>query len=146
MAQASVADLDTKRDENKQHIISGYCSDNTPFISRIDRFGTSFRPEGVLLICHNYDSPGKIGVVGSILGKEDVNINYMSVAPANYKNTEIHVPKIQKPSLLSPSDPGTPRESTEALMILGVDREVDDNLVKALVEGGGVLSCSSVVL
>lgn len=52
----------------QQHIISGYCSAETPIILRLDRFSTSFVPEGTLLICHNYDSPGKIGVVGSILG------------------------------------------------------------------------------
>ena len=134
---------------HKQHIISGYCSDNMPYISRVDRFATSFKPEGVLLICHNYDSPGKIGVVGSILGREDVNINYMSVAPATYSaNAGPHVPRvlnIHSPPAL-PSDPGTPREAKEALMILGVDREVSEGLIHELVTGGGVLSVSTVVL
>lgn len=139
-------DLNSRRGEDKQHIISGYCSDKSPFISRIDRFSTSFKAEGVLLICHNYDSPGKIGVVGDMLGKENVNINYMSVAPASYKNHEAHVPKIVQQRLRTPSDAGTPKESTEALMILGVDREVDGQVLKGLVDGGGVLSVSSVVL
>ena len=141
-------DLNPRRGEDKQHIISGYCSDKSPFISRIDRFSTSFKAEGVLLICHNYDSPGKIGVVGDLLGKENVNINYMSVAPASYKNHEAHVPKIaqQQQRLRTPSDAGTPQESTEALMILGVDREVDGHVLKGLKDCGGVLSVSSVVL
>ena len=141
-------DLNPRRGEDKQHIISGYCSDKSPFISRIDRFSTSFKAEGVLLICHNYDSPGKIGVVGDFLGKENVNINYMSVAPASYKNHEAHVPKIaqQQQRLRTPSDAGTPQESTEALMILGVDREVDGHVLKGLKDCGGVLSVSSVVL
>ena len=136
----------------RQHVISGYCSDNSPFISRLDRFSTSFAPEGTLLICHNYDSPGKIGVVGSILGKEGVNINFMSVAPSSYT-------AIKEKSLLdlgrlglsnSPSQSGTgtplPKEPTEALMILGVDREVDDRVVKQLQGDGGVLSVTSVTL
>ena len=140
-------DLNPRRGEDKQHIISGYCSDKSPFISRIDRFSTSFKAEGVLLICHNYDSPGKIGVVGDLLGKENVNINYMSVAPASYKNHEAHVPKIAlQQRLRTPSDAGTPQESTEALMILGVDREVDAHVLKGLMDCGGVLSVSSVVL
>lgn len=80
------AESNQRRGDTKQHIISGYCSEQVPFISRIDRFSTSFKAKGTLLICHNYDSPGKIGVVGELLGKADVNINYMSVAPANYKN------------------------------------------------------------
>lgn len=136
----------------KQHIISGYCSDNSPLISRLDRFSTSFVPEGTLLICHNYDSPGKIGVVGSILGREGVNINFMSVAPSSYTT-------IKDKSLLdlgrlglsnSPGQSGTgtplPKEPTEALMILGVDREVDERVVKQLQGDGGVLSVSNVTL
>ncbi|EFQ96880.1 D-3-phosphoglycerate dehydrogenase [Nannizzia gypsea CBS 118893] len=111
------------------YIISGTCSGTQPLISRIDRFATSFVPEGNLLICHNFDSPGKIGVVGSIVGRNGVNINFMSVAP------------ISK---------GKPQKETnsvdEALMILGVDRAVDECVVKDLVKEGGVLSASVVSL
>ncbi|KAI4186860.1 MAG: hypothetical protein L6R41_003186 [Letrouitia leprolyta] len=137
---------ESKRGETKQHIISGYCSEQAPFISRIDRFSTSFKAKGTLLICHNYDSPGKIGVVGELLGKADVNINYMSVAPANYKNHEANVPALGEQGLLSPSNAQTPKGSTEALMILGIDREVDQHVLNGLVESGGVLSISNIVL
>ncbi|KIV83437.1 phosphoglycerate dehydrogenase [Exophiala sideris] len=116
-----------------QHVISGYCSDTSPFISRVDRFATSFAPEGTLLICQNYDSPGKIGVVGSILGREGVNINFMSVAPATFAASDTN-------------GVATPKESTEALMILGVDKEVGDNIKKELVVAEGFLSVSSVTL
>jgi D-3-phosphoglycerate dehydrogenase len=119
----------------KQHIISGYCSDNSPFISRVDRFATSFVPDGTLLICHNYDSPGKIGLVGSILGREGVNINFMSVAPATYSAA----------STLGLAD-AQAKETTEALMILGVDKEVGEAVKKELVNAKGVLSVSSVTL
>ncbi|KAL8940827.1 MAG: hypothetical protein Q9216_002616 [Gyalolechia sp. 2 TL-2023] len=139
-AAASIADPKTRRPEEKQHIISGYCSDKVPFISRIDRFSTSFKAEGTLLICHNYDSPGKIGVVGDLLGKANVNINYMSVAPASYRGREANIPAA------AAAQESSPKESTEALMILGVDREVDQHVLNGLVEGGGVLSVSSAVL
>jgi D-3-phosphoglycerate dehydrogenase / 2-oxoglutarate reductase len=142
---------------DKQHIISGYCSDNSPIILRLDRFSTSFVPEGSLLICHNYDSPGKIGVVGSILGRESVNINFMSVAPASYTAgvTAVDLMKDKLAALKgaegmsTPSGvatPQTPKEPTEALMILGIDREVKGELVKELVEQGGVLSVSNLTL
>ena len=132
----------------RQHIISGYCSDASPFISRIDRFSTNFVPEGTLLICHNYDEPGKIGVVGNLLGREGVNINFMSVAPASYKTVlpREEVKVASRPGGVSPAVGGTPREAAEALMILGVDREVSAELVKGLVSGGGVLNVSSVTL
>lgn len=126
--------------EASQHIISGYCSDNSPHISRIDRFATSFVPEGNLLICHNYDSPGKIGVVGSILGREGVNINFMAVAPASYSSSAIDVQPVD--GSITPAEDRT----NEALMILGVDKEVGDKLIKDLVSEGGVLNVNSVAL
>jgi D-3-phosphoglycerate dehydrogenase len=143
---------DSQAESSRQHIISGFCSDASPYISRIDRFSTSFVPEGTLLICHNYDEPGKIGVVGSILGRESVNINFMTVAPASFKTllpgSEMKDPLKRLGGGIGAPTPeiGTPREAAEALMILGVDREVSPQLMKELVEGGGVLNVSSVTL
>jgi D-3-phosphoglycerate dehydrogenase len=129
-------------DVGTQHIISGYCSDNSPFISRVDRFATSFVPEGTLLICHNYDSPGKIGLVGSILGREGVNINFMSVAPATHASVSANVVKGGEAS----QDNNGALETNEALMILGVDKEVGEHVKKELVNAKGVLNVSSVTL
>ena len=126
-----------QEDVGTQHIIAGYCSDNSPFISRVDRFATSFVPEGTLLICHNYDSPGKIGLVGSILGREGVNINFMSVAPAAHTSANVVKGEGKDNGAL---------ETNEALMILGVDKEVGENVKKELVNAKGVLNVSSVTL
>lgn len=146
-----IAADDVKSDKSKQqHIISGYCSDNRPFISRLDRFSTSFSPAdaGTLLICHNYDAPGKIGVVGSILGRENVNINFMSVAPASFPTGNKFEPGS---GFATPNSEGQKvrRDSVdqkEALMILGVDGEVKQDVVKELIGAGGVLSVSVVNL
>ena len=146
LGQTSMLDLSSSRAESKQHIISGYCSDRSPFISRIDRFSTSFKAEGPLLVCHNYDSPGKIGEVGNLLGKENVNINFMSVAPASYETDDANVPTIAEQKVQASKGAGQPKASTEALMILGVDRKVDQHVVKGLAETGGILSIRSVVL
>ncbi|KAK7887976.1 hypothetical protein LTR67_009370 [Exophiala xenobiotica] len=129
-------------DVGMQHMISGYCSDNSPFISRVDRFATSFVPEGTLLICHNYDSPGKIGLVGSILGREGVNINFMSVAPATHASVSANVVKGGEAS----QDNNGALDTNEALMILGVDKEVGEHVKKELVNAKGVLNVSSVTL
>ncbi|KAA6413247.1 MAG: phosphoglycerate dehydrogenase [Lasallia pustulata] len=113
-------------------IITGYCSDAQIFISRLDRFATSFVPAGHLLICHNYDEPGKIGVVGGLLGREGVNINSMAVAP------------------VSGAGAGAGGEGEEkrgeALMILGVDREVSEEVVGRLVREEGIWDVSVVGL
>jgi D-3-phosphoglycerate dehydrogenase / 2-oxoglutarate reductase len=117
---------------HQEQVISGYASAEQIFISRLDRFATAFVPEGNLLICHNYDSPGKIGVVGGILGKEGVNINMMTVAPL-------------QPELLDDMDDGT-KAGSEALMILGVDREVPDELMKKLKSEEGIIDIRSISL
>lgn len=127
----------------QQQIISGTCSQSQPLISRLGRFVTSFVPEGTLLICHNYDSPGKIGVVGSILGKEGVNINFMGVAPVSKGLVEGEKAAATGGEAKTQSDARDSYEpENEALMILGVDKAVEEDVVQALVEEGGVLSAS----
>ena len=117
----------------REQVISGYVSTSQIYISRLDRFATSFVPEGNLLICHNYDSPGKIGAVGSVLGEEGVNINFMSVAPVSQVDEEGEV--------LANVEKGS-----EALMILGVDREVRKEVVERMMGEEGILEVSVVVL
>lgn len=117
----------------QEQLISGYVSAGQIFISRLDRFATSFVPDGNLIICHNYDSPGKIGAVGGILGKEGVNINFMSVAPVTPADGETEVV-------------ADTQGRNEALMILGVGREVDKGVVEALLAEEGILSVSALSL
>ena len=73
---------------DSEQVISGYVSGKSIYISRIDKFNTSFVPEGTLLVLHNYDEPGKIGGVGGILGRHGINIKFMSVAALDKDNGE----------------------------------------------------------
>lgn len=114
----------------EDQIISGFVSNNTPYISRLGRFSTSFIPEGTMLICRNYDEPGKIGTVGGKLGKAGVNIRFMSVAPIENQGGE----------------EGMNGKENEALMILGVDHPVADDVRKDLLGEDGVLEAGQVVL
>lgn len=45
-----------------------------PRIVRIDKFFLDAVPEGYLLVLHNYDKPGVIGNVGTLLGANNINI------------------------------------------------------------------------
>lgn len=109
-------------------------------------------PEGTLLICHNYDSPGKIGVVGSILGKGGVNINFMSVAPVSRFDDDDDDDDDEdgKAGAAGGKDgeagAGDKEKEKEALMILGVDREVGNDVVQELVAEKGILEVSVVTL
>jgi D-3-phosphoglycerate dehydrogenase len=127
----------TRGKKQEDHVISGFVSNNTPYISRLGRFSTSFVPEGTLLICRNYDEPGKIGTVGGILGKAGVNIRFMSVAPIDEG--------LRLGAAGGVDTPPTGKEH-EALMILGVEGPVDEQVRKSLIAGDGVLEAGVVVL
>jgi len=48
-----------------------------PRFVRVNGFSIDVIPEGLLLICENYDKPGFIGGMGTLLGKIGVNIGQM---------------------------------------------------------------------
>lgn len=146
---------------SKQQLISGYVSGRTIHISNLDRFMTNFVPEGTLLICRNYDSPGKIGGVGSILGKKGVNINFMSVAglsaiESKHRTLSSRLAGLRTNGSGYGEDSGGESGSeggvagvkgeNEALMILGVEGVVDKEVIKELSETEGILDVSVVRL
>ncbi|KAK8158056.1 D-isomer specific 2-hydroxyacid dehydrogenase [Phyllosticta citrichinensis] len=114
----------------QEQVIQGFVSANTPYISRLDRFTANFVPEGTLLICRNFDSCGKIGFVGNRLGAAGVNISSMTVAPL----------------MQSYEEAASGKDSREALMILGIDRMVGDDVVGGLIGEQGVLEAGVVSL
>lgn len=125
-----------------EQIITGFVSNNTPYIGRLGRFSTSFIPEGNMLICRNYDEPGKIGEVGGRLGRAGVNIRSMTVAPIEVSGDS----SLKKVDSVVQSGEGGAKGENEALMILGVDRAVDDEVRKSLIRQEGVLEASLVTL
>jgi D-3-phosphoglycerate dehydrogenase len=130
------------------HVITGFVSGNTPFISRLGRFRTSFVPNGTLLICRNYDSPGKIGVVGGRLGKVGVNIRFMSVAPIGDAEEGRDRELLEKVDSKVEGTHGgfSGEKENEALMILGVEGDVGEEVRRGLVGGDGVLEAGVVIL
>ena len=128
--------------ETEEHVICGYVSGSQLRISRLDQFAASFEPEGHLLIMRNYDSPGKIGVVGGLLGKHGVNINFMNVAPMSRPEDEEAEEGLEAGAM----EVDRPKEGSEALMILGVDREVGKEVVQEMEAAEGILGVSALKL
>ncbi|KAI4909224.1 hypothetical protein J4E90_007921 [Alternaria incomplexa] len=133
---------------SSDQIIQGFVSGNKPFISRLDKFKGEFVPRGTLLICRNFDSVGKIGYVGNLLGKAGVNIEFMNVAPLDGEVEErMHERNGGGGNGGGGNGNGVEggREgSNEALMILGVDKPVGEDVLKALIGEEGVLEASVV--
>ncbi|KAM7215068.1 phosphoglycerate dehydrogenase [Rhypophila decipiens] len=139
-------------------VIEGYVSGKSIFISKLDRFAANFNPEGTLLILHNYDQPGKIGNVGMVLGKHAINIKFMQVAGLNREAREAAAKEAATASsteedgpvvgveTASSSDGGGGDPKKEALMLLGVDGEITEGVVKDLGEAEGILNVSLVRL
>ncbi|PVH78470.1 phosphoglycerate dehydrogenase [Cadophora sp. DSE1049] len=131
LVYASLVKLRTSGAEGQ--VIEGFVSGKGIYISRLDRFNTSFVPEGTLIVLHNYDEPGKIGGVGGILGRAGINIRFMSVA-----------------ALDGPAGETVEEEkkgSNEALMILGIEGPaVGKEVESELRAQGGILDVSVVRL
>jgi D-3-phosphoglycerate dehydrogenase len=142
LVYASLVTLRTGSGDGEQ-AISGYVSGRNIFISRLGRFHTAFVPEGTLIVLHNYDEPGKIGGVGGILGKRDVNIRFMSVAALEESDVGV-----RDRDLIADEEGGHGRrkESNEALMILGVEGNVGKEVEAELREEKGILDVSVVRL
>ncbi|KAI1758266.1 phosphoglycerate dehydrogenase [Xylaria castorea] len=145
-------------------VIEGYVSGNTAYISRLDRFKASFSPEGTLLILHNHDQPGKIGGVGSVLGRHGINIRFMQVASLDSKRPKASQDEVKnlenrlseaavlsvrddtQTAQVSSSEEGVKKNGDEALMILGIDGDVTKEVIEGLRTAEGILNVSLVRL
>ncbi|KAK0709797.1 phosphoglycerate dehydrogenase [Lasiosphaeria miniovina] len=136
-----------QRQVEEEQVIEGYVSGKAVFISKLDRFAANFHPAGTLLILHNYDEPGKIGHVGGVLGGHGVNISFMQVAGLNDAAAAVAAAPAAAtvdygPVLLE----GDGHKAREALMILGVDGEVTQEVLDDLRKAEGILDVSLVKL
>uniref|UniRef100_L2GAL0 phosphoglycerate dehydrogenase n=1 Tax=Colletotrichum fructicola (strain Nara gc5) TaxID=1213859 RepID=L2GAL0_COLFN len=113
--------------EDGEQVIEGYVSGQSIYISKLDRFSATFQPQGTLLVLHNYDEPGKIGGVGTALGRHGINITFMQVASLDGEERRAE-------------------GGNEALMILGVKGEIGGGVVEDLQRAEGILNVSLVRL
>ena len=60
--------------------VGGTVLGTDPRIVSVDGFPIELRPEGTMLICTNYDRPGAVGKVGTVLGDAGVNISGMQLS------------------------------------------------------------------
>jgi D-3-phosphoglycerate dehydrogenase len=111
-------------------VLGGTVMHGTPRIVRVGRYWTEIVPEGYILFCRNYDQPGMIGRVGTVLGKARVNIRHMDVGPSE---------RIPRPRL-----PGQPPDT--ALMIISVDDPIPDWALAEIGDSGDIFGLTLVKL
>ena len=108
--------------------LSGTMLHDTPRIVRVGRYWTEFVPQGYILFCRNYDQPGMIGRVGTVLGRAKVNIHHMDVGP----------------SVRNRRQQDTPLDT--ALMVILVDDPIPDWALNELNESGDIFGVTMVRL
>ncbi len=114
--------------DERVEVLSGAMLHDTPRIVRVGRYWTEFVPEGYILFCRNYDQPGMIGRVGTVLGRANVNIHHMDVGPS------VRSQRLQD----APLD--------TALMVILVDDPIPDWALHELNETGDIFGVTMVKL
>lgn len=111
-------------------VLGGTVIHGMPRIVRVGRYWTEIVPEGYILFCRNYDQPGMIGRVGTVLGKARVNIRHMDVGPSERTSR--------------PRSPGQPPNT--ALMVISVDEPIPDWALAEIGDSGDIFGLTLVKL
>lgn len=107
-------------DDNKRKVDGSLFATLGERIVGIDGFSVDAIPAGYLIIASNIDQPGMIGQVGTVLGKNNVNIAGMEV--------------------------GRNKAGEKAVMVLNIDGPVSDKTLKELEKVKGIHSAKLVSL
>ncbi len=103
-----------------EHSVSGTTigKSNTPKIVEVDGHAVEVPPAKYMLVVKNDDRPGKIGLVGTLLGEAGISISSMGVGPTGTGGT--------------------------ALMIIATDREIPLEITEQLSGSEGIIYAKSV--
>ena len=71
--------------------VGGTVMGDAPRIISINGFSIEIKPEGTMLLCTNYDKPGAVGRVGTVLGNAGVNISSMQLSRIGEDNKAMFV-------------------------------------------------------
>ncbi len=76
---ANFISVSAETTEEKIGFAGALLSDNLPRLVKIGQLSIDVLPEGWILVLHNLDRPGIVGYVGTVLGKNGINIASMEV-------------------------------------------------------------------
>ncbi len=99
----SVITVKAKFDNGEEKLVSGtIVSETEERIISLDEYDINFIPKGILLATQNIDKPGMVGKVGTVLGKNNVNIARM--------------------------DLGRNHKAQKAIMIINIDENISEDI------------------
>ena len=94
---ANLISVEVKTDKTKTQIQGTLFTNNQPRIVKINEFYVEALPSGYMLVIHNWDKPGIIGALGTILGKNNINIAGMTFGRASAGKESISVLNVDSP-------------------------------------------------
>jgi D-3-phosphoglycerate dehydrogenase len=105
----SLVTVTVKNDEDSLGVCGTLFAGDDPRIVRIDGYRVDAIPHGQMLVARNYDRPGVIGFIGTVLGDNDINIAGMfnarrapgEDAALTVYNLDDHVPQAVRDELLA---------------------------------------------
>jgi D-3-phosphoglycerate dehydrogenase len=110
----SVITVKAKFDNGEEKLVSGtIVSETEERIISLDEYDINFIPKGILLATQNIDKPGMVGKVGTVLGKNNVNIARM--------------------------DLGRNHKAQKAIMIINIDENISEDIKTELKTMEGIL-------
>lgn len=89
--------LEIKTDKQAKSICGTLSSNKQPRIVKIDEYYVEASPEGEMIMIQNWDKPGIIGNLGTILGKHKINIAAMSFGREKKEGKAISVLNVDSP-------------------------------------------------
>jgi D-3-phosphoglycerate dehydrogenase len=105
----SLVTVTVKNEEDSLGVCGTLFAGDDPRIVRIDGYRVDAIPHGQMLVARNYDRPGVIGFIGTVLGDNDINIAGMfnarrapgENAALTVYNLDDHVPQAVRDELLA---------------------------------------------
>ena len=116
----SVLNITATTDKETRTLTGTIFGTHHPRIVRIDDYYLEALPEGNMIIVHNHDRPGVIGSIGTLLGKNKVNISRMQL--------------------------GLSEKTHEAIAIYNVDSTVDTAILAEIAKLPNIISVKKVSL
>lgn len=105
----------------KELVVSGTLfSKKSPRIVYVDKFPVEIVPEGIMLLMYNHDRPGVIGNIGTLLGKNNINIGRMHF--------------------------GRERQGGLAISVVNIDSEVSDEIFEEIKRLPNIISVKAIRL
>ncbi len=100
----NLIEISVKSSKGIQKVSGTIFGNKHPRLVRINDFYLEALPEGHVLLIHNSDKPGVIGNIGTLLGKNSINISRMQLGLLTEKNEAIafyNIDQVIKPEILA---------------------------------------------